>query len=544
MMKKGWMKAIAAAVTALLLCACAAPEAEQSVKESEALAPIAVIYTNDVHCGVEDNLGYQGIDAVRQALELSGSEVFLVDNGDAVQGDLIGTLTEGEAVIALMNGLRYDAAIPGNHEFDYGMEQFLHLTALADFPYLSCNFTDADGEFVLTPYTVIEKAGRKIGLIGVSTPETPSSSTPSYFMNEDGDYIYDFCRDESGEKLYAAVQQAADAAKKDGAEIVIALCHLGIAAEASPWTSSDLITHTTGIDVVLDGHSHSVLEEEHVKNADGKEVLLSSTGTKMQTLGVLTVDADGTLHTALINSEASAAVAEQMQKVEEISATAVGETKVDLCIEDPATGERMVRSNETNLGDLVADAYRAEYGADVGISHGGNVRASIPKGEITYGDIIGVNPFGNEVMLAEVTGQQILDALEMGVSGLPGECPSFLQVSGMSYTVDVDIPSSVKTDEDGMFLSADGERRVKDVRIGSEPIDPQKTYTLAAVAYYLKEYGDGMAMFKDCKLIADGGKLDNQVLIGYIENVLGGTIGEEYADSYGQGRITIEQKQN
>ena len=535
-------------VLMLLLAGCgsAAPAETPAPTPAEETAylgldnDIVILYTNDVHCGVDDNLGYAGLATVKNALEAQGKHVVLVDNGDAVQGDTIGTLSNGEYIIDIMNEVGYDVATPGNHEFDYGMDQFFALTEQANFPYVSANFVDNDGNTVLDPYVIKDVAGVKIAFVGISTPKTITTSTPKYFQDDNGNYIYSFQQDETGEKLYAAVQAAVDAARAEGAQFVIALAHLGIEEDCSPWTSSEVIVNTTGIDAVLDGHSHSMIECEKVKNKDGAEVLLSSTETKLAYIGCLTIKDDGSMSTTLISDNGMKDFIGGIQEeFEELVNTVVASTDVDLIIKDPASGERIVRVSETNLGDLCADAYRAMSGADVAIVNGGGVRADIPAGDITYGQIIAVHPFGNEMCVVECTGQEILDALELGCSKLPAESGGFLQVSGMTYTVDLNVESTVKLDENGMFVEVEGERRVKDVTIGGEPLDPEKTYTLASHNYKLKDCGDGYSMFADNVFLQDSVMIDNQVLINYIVDVLGGTVGEEYADPYGQGRITI-----
>ena len=504
---------------------------------------IVILYTNDAHCGIEDGMGYQGLSAAKRALLAAGNKVLLVDNGDAVQGDTIGTLSKGEYIIDIMNKLGYDVATPGNHEFDYGMDQFNKLVEKADFDYISCNFVDKDGNPVLKPYVIKEADSVKIAFVGISTPKTITTSTPTYFQDGNGNYIYGFMQDDTGEKLYTAVQSAVDAARKEGAKYVIAMAHLGIEADCQPWTSSDVIVNTSGIDVVLDGHSHSTIAGDIVKNKEGKDVILTSTGTKLANIGCLTITADGKLSTALINDDGMGdTIAEIKSGYEEIVNTVVASTKVELTVNDPVSGERMVRRQETNLGDLCADAYRAMSGADIAVVNGGGIRVSIPAGDITYGQIIAVHPFGNEMCVVEATGQQILDALEMGARNAPGECGGFLQVSGMSYEIDLNVEPTVEVNADGMFTGVSGEYRVKNVKVGDEPLDLAKTYTLASHNYMLKSAGDGMAMFQGCTLLQDSVMIDNQVLINYIVDVLGGVVGEDYADPYGQGRITVIEK--
>ncbi len=536
--------------------------------EGEEAKEIVILYTNDVHCGINDNIGYEGLARVKAAYEAAGKEVILVDVGDSVQGGVIGTLSKGEVIVELMNAVGYDVATLGNHEFDYGMEQFNKNVSLAKFQYICCNFLNDKNEAVLKPYTIVEKGGKKIAFVGIDTPETFYKSTPDYFQDSEGNWIYSFCNGNNGQELYDKVQEAVNAALEEGAEYVIALAHLGVDAESSPWTSSEVIVNTTGIDVVLDGHSHSVLSgKDKVKNKEGKEVILTSTGTKLANVGILTIAADGTLSTMLLDNSAimfmdavglltedngvGEAVKAAIAKNDETVKTVVAKTSVDLTTTDPVAVDekgkpiRIVRRMETNLGDLCADAYRAMGQSDIAFVNGGGIRANIPAGDITYGQIIEVHPYSNAMCVVEATGQEILDALEWSVAKLPGESGGFLQVSGLKFTVDVSVATSVVKDEDGFFAGVSGDRRVMDVEVLQEdgtyaPIDPNKTYTLACHNYLLKSAGDGFTMFKDNVFLRDEVMLDNQVLINYIVDKLGGTVGADYVDPYGQGRITIK----
>ena len=519
--------------------------------EETAAKDVVVLYTNDVHCGIDENIGYAGLAAYKKAFAKADYDVLLVDNGDAIQGGPVGTLSKGEYIIDIMNEVGYDVATIGNHEFDYGMDQFMALREKAKFPYVSANFTDLEGKPILDPFVIKEAGGRKIAFVGASTPETFTKSTPTYFQNEKGEYIYDFCEGEDGKRLYAAVQKAVDDAREAGAEYVVVLAHLGIDGSSVPYTSSDLIVNTNGIDAVLDGHSHSTIEQEVVKNKDGEEVLLTSTGTKLAAVGALTIAADGTLSTRLHtesifqDDETTAFVEGIKAQYGETLAKVVASSQVDLIVNDLTAVDsegkpiRIIRSQETNLGDLCADAYRLVSGADIGVVNGGGIRAAIPAGDITFEQIINVHPFGNAMCVVEATGQQILDALEKSVSKLPDENGGFLHVSGLTFTVDMSVPSTVVVDDKGSFVEVSGERRVKDVKVGGEDLDPAKTYTLASHNYMLKSGGDGFNMFINDKLLQDEVMLDNQVLITYITENLGGVIGEEYAEPYGQGRITI-----
>ena len=547
-------------ILSFILAASMTAACSTAVSAAEQEGGIVVLYTNDIHCAVNEDeeiqvLGYASVAGVKKQLETEGNDVILADMGDAIQGDVIGTLSEGEYIIDIMDQVGYDLAVPGNHEFDYGMDQFLSLAEEASFSYLSCNFKDlTSGEPVFEPYEMIEAGGKTIAFIGICTPKTITSSTPKYFQNEDGEFIYGFEQDEDGTALYECVQEAADSARDEGADYVIALSHLGIDASCTPWTSSEVIENTSGIDVFLDGHSHSVIEGETVKNKDGENVLLTSTGTKLSSVGELTIAEDGTFSSALISGgmeadpETEAYINDINTEFEGILNEVVAETDVALVVNDPATADqeepvRLVRTSETNLGDLCADAYRAVTGADIGFCNGGGIRADIAAGDITYSDIISVQPFGNEICMVEATGQQILDALEMGVMDLPAESGGFQQVSGISFEIHTYLDSSVQLDADGMFQSVDGEYRVQNVKVNGEDLDPEKTYTVASHNYMLKNGGDGFNMFQNCNMPLEDIMLDNQALIQYITEDLGGTVGEQYADPYGEDRIVIVEEE-
>lgn len=540
----------------MILALCMLFTGAAMAEETAALTQdVVVLFTSDVHCGVDQGFGYVGLAAIRDTLKAAGNHVVLVDNGDSIQGEPMGTMTTGEANIELMNAVGYDIAIPGNHEFDYGMERFLELTKKANFPYISCNF-NKEGELVFEPYIIKEFDGVKIAFVGMTTPKTITSSTPKYFQNEAGEFVYGFMQDETGEKLYAAVQAAVDAARAEGAAYVVALGHMGNEASCQPWTYADVIAHTTGIDAFLDGHSHDT-DQVEMTNKDGGKVLRSGCGTKMAGVGYLRIAADGKLSTGLytwdndasapellgIKNDVSAAVEAATQKLDAKLNEVVASSKVDLTIHDPeATKDdgskvRIIRRAETNLGDLCADAYRDQSGADVAFVNGGGIRVSIDAGEITLNEILKVHPFGNAMCVVEATGQQILDALEWGARAVPEENGGFLHVSGLTYEIHTYVESSAKQDENGMFAGVEGEYRVKNVKVGGEELVLDKVYTLASHNYMLKNGGDGFNMFMNDKLLQDEVMIDNQVLINYITGTLGGVVGADYAEPYGQGRI-------
>ncbi len=564
-----WKK-IAAILLVLTLASGMLPAAfAQTVGgEEPAAGDIVILYTNDVHCAVDaitdkdgklTNIGYAGVAAYRDEMAaLVGAEnVTLLDAGDALQGDAIGTMSKGSYLVDIMNQMGYTLFVPGNHEFDYGMARMQELMGQMKAKVISSNFTDLkENKLVFAPYALLTYGERKVAFVGITTPESFTKSTPAYFQDESGAYIYGFCESNNGQALYAAVQAAVDAARSEGADTVIAVGHLGIDTQSSPWRSTDVIANTTGIDAFIDGHSHSTEESELVPNKDGsKQVVLTQTGTKLANIGRMILKADGTIEARLIsgytqqNLDTLAFITDIENKFAADLAQNVGHTDVALTVNDPATGNRRVRTGETNLGDLCADAYRYvlgngktgdEYGpADIAFVNGGGVRADIDTGDITFGEVISVHPFNNVGCVVEATGQEILDALEMAARLVPEENGGFLQVSGLSYTIDTSVASTVETDDKKSFMKVAGERRVKDVLVDGEPIDPAKTYTLASHNYMLLDGGDGINMFRNNTVVVQPVILDNQVLITYIQDYLNGTVGVDYADPYGQDRIQV-----
>ena len=518
---------------------------------------VMILFTSDVHCGIESNFGYAGLAMVRDAYKNAGYHVLLVDNGDSIQGEPVGTMTTGEANIKLMNAVGYDIAIMGNHEFDYGMDRFFELTKMANFPYISCNF-NKNGELQFAPYVIKEFDGVKIAFVGITTPKTLTSSTPKYFQDENGNFIYGFFEDETGEGLYNAVQKAVDDARAEGATFVVALAHLGNEAQCAPYTYKDVIANTTGINALLDGHSHDT-DHVEMRNKARETVLRQGCGTKLEGVGYLKIAAkNGAMKAGVmmwnnddfnatqlyqLDTDVTKAVAEATETLNAKLAEVVAKTDVELTINDPVAvteegkSVRIIRNAETNLGDLCADAYRYVSGADIAFVNGGGIRVSIKEGDITLNDILKVHPFGNALCVCEATGQQILDALEFGAKDVPGEFGGFLQVSGLTYEIHTSVPSSVKLDDKGLFAGVEGEYRVKNVMVGGEPLDLEKIYTLASHNYMLQGQGDGYTIFEDNVYTQESVMLDNQVLITYITEGLNGVVGAEYANPYGQGRI-------
>ena len=545
---------------------------------------VTILYTNDVHTYIDKQspkLTYAAIADLKQSYQDAGKDVLLVDAGDHVQGTAYGSMDEGASIIKLMNAAGYDVATPGNHEFDYGMDRAKAIMKEADFPYLSCNWVDLrTGLRVLPSVKVFVRGGRRIAFVGVTTPETFTKSTPAYFMDKaQRKYIYDIQGGEDGKKLYDAVQKAIDKAKLL-ADVVIGLGHLGVDPSSSPWTSEEVIAHTSGFDAFIDGHSHTVMENKQVQDASGKAVTLTQTGSYFANVGEMTIAADGTITTKLIpthegmDAGIAAMQTSWVNTVDDMLGEKIAVGDSDFYVSDPATGKRRIRSAETNLGDFVADGIYAYFNeveklhCDLAIMNGGGIRADVPAGDWTFKTCKQVSPFGNVACLMSVTGKQIQDALEFAArfAGEGGkENGGFLQVAGATYEIHTDIPNTVQTDEKNVWIgSATGTPRVQNVKIYDKasgsylPLDPGATYALAGMNYTLRNLGDGFAMFDGAELIKDYVSEDYLVMSTYAMIFDGADAAGlphlssansplaaypgyllDYEQPYGAGRITI-----
>lgn len=583
--RRSFIKA-AGAATALTAVSVGAPAAfaEETNCFFGDKADVTILYTNDVHTYIDNKSPkptYAAIAALKKSIEDTGRDVLLVDAGDHIQGTAYGSMDDGATIIELMNEAGYDLATPGNHEFDYGMARAKAVIQEADFPYVSCNWVDLRTGFnVLPSVKFFFVGGRKIAFVGVTTPETFTKSTPAYFMNDaQTKYIYDILGGEDGQKLYDAVQEAIDKAEFWGADTIIGLGHLGVDPSSSPWTSEEVIAHTHGFTAFIDGHSHTVMANKQVTDASGKAVTLTQTGSYFKNIGKMTVGADGTITTELIDTYEGLDAAVAATASNWISAVddmlgeeiAVGDTK--FYINDPATGKRRIRSGETNLGDFVADGIYTyfneieELHCDIAIMNGGGIRTDVEAGPWSFKTCKTVSPFGNVACLMSVTGQQIQDALEFGArfAGAEGkENGGFLQVAGARYTIHPMIPNTVQTNDKNVWTGSATTPRVSNVEIYDkttgtyQPLDPNATYALAGMNYTLRNLGDGFAMFDGATLIKDYVSEDYLVMSSYAA-MFGGVDANglphlasanspladypgyllNYEDPYGAGRIQM-----
>ena len=519
-----------------------------SAAEEDHSEDIAILYTNDVHTYIDKDLSYDSIAALKTYLEGLYKDVILVDAGDHIQGTAYGSMDKGATIIELMNASGYDLATLGNHEFDYGMDGAMNVIEWANYPYVSANFYhEADGvkgESVLDAYKIFEVGDEKIAFVGITTPESFTKSTPAYFQDENGNYIYGISGGTDGADLQADVQAAVDAAKQAGATKVIALGHLGDDPTSQPWTSEETIANVTGLDAFIDGHSHSTVPYKEVADKAGSPVVLTQTGEYFNAIGMMVIKADGTITSELLTAlpegvtpDADVAAIKDAW-IEEIS-TQLGEVigSTDVVFDNyDEEGKRLVRSQETNTGDFAADALYYLFdnmGLDVdfAIMNGGGVRNQAVTGEISYLTCKSIHTFGNVACLQTVTGQQILDALEWGARGAPAEVGGFMQVSGLTYEIDLNVESTVQADDKGVWTGGPtGEYRVKNVKVYNketgawDDLDLTAHYNLAGYNYTLRDLGDGYAMFDGAVNVLDYVMEDYMVLANYVQGFENGAV--------------------
>lgn len=495
---------------------------------------IVIVYENDVHGAIN---GYPVIAAVRDSLRRLSPNTILVSCGDFLSGTSLGSHSQGGYIVRMMNAVAYDYYTLGNHEFDYGVPMLQQRVSQLKGTPLCCNFTEvATGTCLFKPSHIDTLGGTSVAFIGITTPAAATTSTPTFFQDSLKRWLYTFHADH----LDSLLQSCVDEVRGQGADYVVLISHIGEVDMPA------IVTKTAGIDVVLDGHSHSVLPHSLLSNRDGQPVLWTSAGSKFRHIGQVVI------------SPSRGAIFSDLLQTDElgISSPRVADTLEVIKNEYASVGSRIVGRAEAEvrrdysqkdfldspLGNLCTDAFRVLSGAQVGLMNRGGIRADLPSGDIAFDDLYSSFPFDNKVMVVEMSGQCLLDALEMGLHSWPRLLGATLQVSGITFEVNPDLPNPVVLDENGIFQRVEGRRRVSNVKVWNdvskryEPLRPKKRYTVCGCDYFLLNHGDGHN-FYDVKVIGPVLGESVKVMEAFVHKHLQGTIGSRYFQS--QGRIRV-----
>ena len=523
---------------------------------------ISIIATSDVHCGIEDNITYAGIKEYRNERTNSGYQTTLVDCGDFIQGASIGLLSKGKDIIKILNKVGYDFLTIGNHEFDYGMDELKNRIDEFNGDVLSCNIKysgkNEDKLANVLPYKIVNYSGVKVGFVGITTPESTVSSTPSVFM-EDNEFVYNFSS-ETPEDFYNVIQNNINDCKKNGAKYIILLSHLGYGDEYQAFGSVPTMQNLSGYDIMLDGHSHKKIDTEYYEDSKGKEKPLICLGTKLDCFSEILITNKGIQEIKLYDSydkkdeEITTFISNITKENDELlnSKVSTSDIKLDMYTYIGDNKIRLTRNSETALGNFYADAYKYRFNTDIALINGGGIRAGFDVGDITYKKLYEMAPYGNYGCVIEVTGKQLLDYLEFGAHTIKseqndgkapvGEFGGFPSVSGLKFTIDTSIESTIEFDTNGMVKSLGSNRRIKDVYVLNNneytPIDVNAKYSLAGIDYVLLNKGDGNTLFDNAKVLSapTPENIDVNVLKDYFV-YLNGNIQSKYNDV--EGRISI-----
>ena len=535
------------------------------MEEEEKSDDIIILHTNDVHCGIDQIIGYDGLMLFKKELETKYKHVILVDAGDHIQGGSIGLLSKGKDIIDIMNKINYTVATLGNHEFDYQLEILYNLSSLSNKEYICANFCyRVNKTSIFAPYRIIQVGEKKIGFIGLVTLQTLTKTyLHSLVYPENNTLIYDVLNGEHGKELYERVQQHIDDLRDvEHVDYVIIISHFGYGGDSlKEYTSTGLLENLERVDAIIDGHTHLIYNETH-KDKKSQDIYISQAGTKLSNVGKITITTEGNItsemfdeiplfegytdymkvtrnnKTRYVDPEMNEFLKSIINSHEKEFKEYVGKTDFDVL--GASSKEHVMRSGENNLCDLITDSMKYLGNSDLALLNAGSIRNDLLKGNITYSNIIDVLPFANRLVVLEIQGKDLLDILEFGVRTLPGISSRFSQVSGIHFKVDDSIKSPVIVNDMESFDRIEGERRIYDVFIGNESLDENKNYTIS-INDYLASGGDGYSMLSKYKKINDTSIEMSVVFKDYIKNFLNGSIPERYNNT--QGRIIKEKKE-
>jgi len=503
------------------------------------IKPLKIVFDNDVHGSIER---YEYLAGYRDALRADGYPVLTVSVGDCLQGSAYAAVSKGQFCVNMMKAVGYDVVAVGNHDLDYGLK---HLLTMRDSLYpaamVCANLMDEHNNTCLSPYTICNVGGYRVAFVGVITTATEQLEAYATFDHY-GNRVCSFAKD----SLVKTIQKVIDKVHLGNPDWVVLLTHLGIDPLGEHLASWQLIEQLRGVDVVLDGHSHSVVNTTVVPDQQEQPIVVAQTGAGLNNVGCVTLARGEKPRIKLCayqnlpqNDKVHEAYQDVVEQMQPILGQVVGYTPFELCTS--VNNMRAVRNQETNLGDLVADAYRDQLKTDIGWVNGGGIRAHILNGDITYGQVLSVSPFNNFMCVAQVTGQELMDALEEVYHKCPSELGSFAQISGVRCVVDTSIHNTLSWSENNV-LKVKGLRRVSKIEVLKDgtwqTLNKKNTYTIASTDYVVYE-GESRGL-KNARILKDKVMTDTECLQNYIASTLQGTVPDSYANA--QGRIQLKHK--
>lgn len=473
------------------------------VEAAKGTAQLVIFHTNDMHARVSSSddsgqsIGLAEISAAVNVSRLQNPNTLWLDAGDTLHGMPRINISRGENMVTLLNETSLDAIAPGNHDYNYGATRLIELSKQLKATVLSANTVKSGTKKdIFKPYKIYKlPSGIKVGVFGLTTPETAYKSNP---------------KNTEGIEFLNPVEQAQKMIKKlrSKCDVLIAVMHMGVDA-SSEFTSERIANEAPGIDLIVDGHSHTALPN----GMNVGDTLIVQTGWHEYRLGCVKIDVDNHkitgMEAQLLDAETLMDIAPKPDSTVESTLNEIESRNEKLFGEVIAHSDRelssnrlLVRRHESELGNLTADAFRWRTNADIAVVNGGGLRSDLPKGDVTRGDVMSIFPFGNTVQVALVKGKIIREMLEHSVFAYPASFGGFLDVSGLTFSYD-------PTQSAG--------HRVADIYVGNELLDEDKSYKLAANDFFFVG-GDDYNMVKDVKIVGEFDTCE-EVLTDYLNQV-------------------------